>query len=530
MELSRRDILKSLPSGVVGLKYVNLALEKKPSSEACVNDWIHDTLNRAIDAAVAHGAVYADVRITRTIAQSLNGLRFSVGDSEFLSIGVRARIDSSWGFSSSSVVDMENAAYTAERAVDQALKGGGDLEHMVSEDLYPAATGEWESHIEIDPFNISLEEKMDFMRSWWDLASQYRYNVSPLAPEMMFYRQERYFASSTGSLIKQRITESQGVFGVAVGNGRQIPVRMHTKGLVNAGKGWEMFTKGNIIDQLPEIVEEGIRRLAFRIKPVEVGRFPVVLDSQTAASILNSSIGVASQLDRALGLEANSVGTGYLGPDPYSFLGNLNVASNLINVKANRSKRHLLSTVGWDDDGVKPIDFDIVREGKLVNYQTTKETAPFLKAWYTKNNFEQGSNGCSVSQSAEHIPIQGSSNLELTGAASGTRISDMISGIENGLVVTEGRSLFDYQGRSGTVTGLFQRIRNGKLAEVWSDAAILFDSADWNNVAATGVEEESDVIAVQAIKGEPTQRLRHSVSSVPLMFDNIAVIDRSRKA
>lgn len=524
-------MLKSLPPGVLGLKHGRQILREgfAPDYSDSDSHFIRNLLQTTLDAALSNGAAYADARITRTIVQTFSGFQFNISDAEFMNIGVRANSGSGWGFSSSSIIDMQSAVSTGESAAGQACSGRDKYESLFHSQDYAAVTGEWSTPVEIDPFSVSIEEKLDFMRSWRDLASQYRYNVSAINPAMMFYRQERYFASSTGSFIKQKVTESRGFFPVAVGNGRQIPVKMDTRGLVNSGRGWEMFSQSNLIDQLPEMVEEGVRRLAFKFKPVEIGRFPIILDAVTAASVLDATIGVASQLDRAIGLEANSAGTGYLGPDPYTFLGKQNVASAQIQVKADRSRKNMLSTIGWDDDAVKPADFDIVKDGKLVNYQTTRDTSHVLNEWYTQAGFKQGSMGCSASQSAEHIPIHGSANLELIGVKAGTSLSDMISVMDNGVIIREGYAAFDYQGTSGTLTGTFERIRNGKLSEVWRDAAVLFDSDDWNKIAVTGAERDSDTIAVESAKGEPVQRLKHSVTSVPLLFENMAVIDIRRK-
>ncbi|MEP6754580.1 MAG: hypothetical protein ABJA67_03680, partial [Chthonomonadales bacterium] len=60
---------------------------------------------------------------------------------------------------------------------------------------------------------------------------------------------------------------------------------------------------------------------ALPIKPIDIGRFDVVFDWETMGSFVLNSWGNATQLDRAMGYEANAQGTSYLGPDPTEFLG-----------------------------------------------------------------------------------------------------------------------------------------------------------------------------------------------------------------
>ena len=81
---------------------------------------------------------------------------------------------------------------------------------------------------------------------------------------------------------------------------------------------------------------------------------------------IHESIGHATELDRALGYEANYAGTSFA---TYDKLNTLQYGSPVMNVTGDRTVEHGLATIGYDDEGVQTQSWDIVRDGVLVGYQ-----------------------------------------------------------------------------------------------------------------------------------------------------------------
>ena len=147
------------------------------------------------------------------------------------------------------------------------------------------------------------------------------------------------------------------------------------------GKGGSSLLNAKVPDQIPERAEELRQRMAAGAKPMTIGRYTVVCDGATMASMVNATLGVATQLDRALGYEANAGGTTVLD-DPLAMVGHAHIASPLVTVTANRSAPAQLATVRWDDEGVEPRPFTLVKDGRLVDFQTTREQAAWLSPYY----------------------------------------------------------------------------------------------------------------------------------------------------
>jgi TldD protein len=285
---------------------------------------------------------------------------------------------------------------------------------------------------------------------------------------------------------------------------------------------------------------EAKRQLPYR--PVEVGRTAIVCDAATTATVLDATLGRATEVDRAVGYEANATGTSYLGPDPLTVLGTA-VANPMITVTANRSLPGGLATVQWDAEGVMPDDFALVREGTLVDYQTTREQAPWLAPWYQKAGISVKSHGCATAGDASVPMLQLTPNLALTPAATAKSYEDLVAGITNGLALEGCTATTDFQCRTGKISGgTIYQIRNGKRVAQIGNAGVLFETSGfWKNVTALGGAASVVQTPQHEVKGEqmlqvkvdlsqPSQSAMHTVSGVPTVVDNLAIIDLTRKA
>ena len=122
------------------------------------------------------------------------------------------------------------------------------------------------------------------------------------------------------------------------------------------------------IDQVPELLAEKLKAPS-----VEAGSYDLVIHPSNLWLTIHESIGHATELDRALGYEANYAGTSFA---TYDKLGTLQYGSPVMHVTGDRTIEHGLSTVGYDDEGVQTQSWDIVRDGVLVGYQLDRADGP----------------------------------------------------------------------------------------------------------------------------------------------------------
>lgn len=558
MTLSRRQFVTRLSAATAATTlhpYANSALgfsngvtpRQIPGNQADATfadpERLRKLATSAIDTAKAAGALFADCRITRMMLQWGNEA-FSIRppirpsafpDTEHFTIGVRALVDGYWGFAASPYWEVDEAVQLAKDAVAQArynAKGGG--RHVDLGKVVPV-TGSWVMPVEIDPFTIPLEEKIEWLTARVEEVNRYRErrkNVGIIWVKFQCARQERVVANTEGSYYTQIVYRTGGEMLISVG-GRVEPftaVQMIVPGFTPAGLGWEIFQRP-VWDRFLETVAEGETLAIVPRKPLDVGRYDVVFDAETAASILDQTLGPATELDRMMGFEANASGTSFLGSNPMNLLGAFQCASKFVNVAANRTDAGGLATVQWDDEGIDAHHFPLVQNGILTDLQTTRESAAWIAPWYTQRGQAVRSHGCAAAEEADAITMQHRPNLVLEPAASNVSLDDLFSHVDKGLYFTRGTVRSDFQARTGLGTAIAREIVNGKLGALVEPAAFSFDTLElWKNVTAIGGPGTEACIAGQSKKGEPEQTTWHSVTAVPMAATGVAVVDPMRKA
>ncbi|MFM8671720.1 MAG: TldD/PmbA family protein, partial [Candidatus Nanopelagicus sp.] len=245
-----------------------------------------------------------------------------------------------------------------------------------------------------------------------------------------------------------------------------------------AGYGWEWMSNSiwnwdAEIEQLPTLLAEKVAAPS-----VEPGRYDLLIHPSNLWLTIHESIGHATELDRAIGYEANYAGTSFATPDK---LGKLKYGSELMNVTGDRLTEHGLSTVGFDDEGVAAQKWQIVKDGVLVGYQTDRRISAVVN--------QERSNGCAYADSPGHVPIQRMPNVSLQPNPTGPTLEKLIESVEDGIYILGDKSWsIDMQRYNFQFTGQqFHRIKNGKLVGQLKDVAYQATTTDfWGAMKAVG--------------------------------------------
>jgi len=327
----------------------------------------------AISAGKAAGASHVDVRIERT-RSGLLALRDtdlqSQSDETVFGIGVRVIVNGAWGFASSPDVSIATAKKMAEIAVSMAKTSkplSTEEVTLTPEPVY--ANQQWVSAYEIDPFAVTDLEKISRLT---DLSATLlkSSNVNHTSAHSMYVKEQKHYADSYGtSTTQQRVRVQTQIEAISVGAHGFESMRTLSQ---PAGYGWEwmgnsIWNWDQEIAQLPALLAEKVAAPS-----VTPGKYDLLIHPSNLWLTIHESIGHATELDRAIGYEANYAGTSFATPDK---LNNLQYGSHLMNVTGDRETEHGLSTVGWDDEGVAAQRWDIVKDGVLVGYQLDRRIA-----------------------------------------------------------------------------------------------------------------------------------------------------------
>jgi len=296
-------------------------------------------------------------------------------------------------------------------------------------------------------------------------------------------------------------------------------------------RGYEHVTEARLVENAPRWAEEAVQKLS--AKPVTDGRYDLVLHPTHLWLTIHESIAHPTELDRAMGYEANYAGTSFVAP-PESVLGKLRYGPEFMNIRGDRSEVGGLATTGWDDDGVAPEDFLIIRNGIVNDYQTTREQASWLGWWYDKQGKPVRSHGNSNASSWSTVQFQRMPNVSLMPGDRDIGWNDLIAATDRGIaIVGDGSFSIDQQRYNAQFGGqVFYEISGGKIVGMLKDVAYQLRTPDfWNAMDMIGGKASYELgSAFNDGKGQPPQSNAVSHGCVPSRFRQINVINTGRKA
>src|SRR5437867_1892662 len=217
-----------------------------------------DLTSRALNVAVLEGARYADIRIIDSRQQMVsvkNGNVDGIGDQDSQGFGVRVLVGDSWGFASSAYV----TAAEIERVTSLALKIA-KASAMVPGDRVDLGSpvsviGKYTTPIRIDPFSISLEQKLDLLFRA-DERMRRSSGVKVSEANVIAVRHHKFFANTEGAFLDQTIYESGGAIAATAVNDTDVQVRSHPNSFRYQGtSGWEYVTNAHFLGDVEPVVE-----------------------------------------------------------------------------------------------------------------------------------------------------------------------------------------------------------------------------------------------------------------------------------
>ncbi len=470
---------------------------------------------RALDLAQRRGAAYADIRIVHTRDQRIvvkDGQVASLTEQTDRGFGVRVLVDGAWGFASSADLTADEVDRVTAQAIEIAQASGRVRERPV--DLGPPEvhTGRYETPVTIDPFAISLEQKIDLLlRADAEMRRAPQVRVSTASLE--FIRIEKVFASTEGSYLEQVIIESGGGMECHAVGDHETQKRSYPNsfGRHQVTGGWEAIEAMDLIAHGARLGEEATALLT--APPCPDGVTTLILGPTQLALQIHESCGHPIELDRVLGTEAAFAGTSFLTMDK---LGRFRYGSEVVNITADATTPGGLGTFGWDDEGVPAQRVPIVRDGIFVGYLTSRETASRLG---------QRSSGAMRASGWNRIPIIRMTNINLE---PGTwSFEDLLADTDHGIYMEMNKSwsIDDKRLNFQFGTEVAYEVRGGKLGQLYRNALYTGITPQfWGSCDAICNADHWNVWGTPNCgKGQPMQVAHVGHGAAPARFRNIQV-------
>ncbi|MGI8608272.1 MAG: TldD/PmbA family protein [Candidatus Dormibacteria bacterium] len=477
---------------------------------------IKDLALRALDAASAAGAGYADVRFVQTRRQEISvkhGALDGLEEDESQGLGVRVLVDGAWGFACTSDPSPDAAERAGREAVEIAR--ASTRVHRVPVVLGPQVTsrGQYTGPCAVDPFGISVEDKLSLLLAAEARLRRDDVRVSAASSECSHWL--KLFISTEGAEVEQEAWETgAGLEAVAVLDGemqrRSFP---NSFGRQVMQGGWEIVRDMELFENAPRIAEEACALLRADLCPSTTTT--LILDASQVGLQVHESCGHPTELDRVFGMEAAYAGTSFMTPD---LLGNLRYGSELVTIVADATVPGALGTFGWDDEGVPAQRVNLVDRGMFTGYLTSRETASTQSPGST-------SMGAMRADGWSRIPLIRMTNINLEPGDSS--LEEMIAGTRDGIYMSTNKSwsIDDRRLNFQFGTEMAREVKDGKLGRMLRNANYAGMTPEfWNSCDAIGGRDEWRMWGlINCGKGQPGQTMRVGHGAAPARFQGVRV-------
>ncbi|MGH2467278.1 MAG: TldD/PmbA family protein [Candidatus Limnocylindrales bacterium] len=456
---------------------------------------MRDLTDRALDAAVQHGAQYADVRVVRRADEAIaikSGQVEAVAAGESEGFGVRVIVDGAWGFASSSELTAAAGEQVALEAVRIARASALVQRRPVVLDDRPPATGTYRTPVAVDPFALPLEQKIAELLVADEAMRAAESGLAFTETRYDGLREWKTFAASDGSYTEQEITHVVAGIEADAVDGDELQRRTYPDG--GQAAGWEWVRGLDLAGHAPRIASEAVALLSAPQCPP--GRTTLVLDPSQLYLQIHESCGHPTELDRVFGTEASYAGTSFLTTDK---LGTFRYGSELIDIVADATATGGMGTFGWDDEGVAAQSVPLIQGGLLVGYLSSRETAPRIG---------QRSGGAMRADGWNRIPLIRMTNINLL-PRPGLSLEDIIADTDAGLYLTTNRSwsIDDRRLNFQFATEVAWEIEKGKLVRMLKNPTYTGITYEfWRSCDAVADERSYRMFGTPNCgKGEPGQ-------------------------
>jgi len=544
--MERRKFVQLAGLGTGALMMPSLFLGNSIPVEALLDPGMDITTKKimadtALNTARSLGATYADARIGRYLNQYVftrEDKVQNVVNTESFGIGIRVIANGTWGFASTNSVTEDGIKKATQQAVAIAKANSKIQKDPVT--LAPVeAYGEvsWKTPIKKDFKDVPVSEKVELLLGANAAAMDNGANYVNSA--LFMVNEQKYFASTEGSYIDQDIHRIWPTFGVTAIDPAAGKFKSRQAMSAPMGMGYE-YMDGLASEKLEgpaglklyrnsyDIVEDATlaakqAKEMLTAKSVDAGKYDLVLEPNHLGLTIHESVGHPLELDRVLGYEANYAGTSFATLDKWKS-GDFKYGSDLVNLVADKTMPGSLGNVGYDDEGVKTKQWDLVRNGVLKNYQAIRDQVHMID--------QNESHGCCYAQSWNDVQFQRMPNVSLEAGKEKYSINDMIKDVEKGIYIAgRGSYSIDQQRYNFQFGGtVFYEIKNGEIVGMLDDVAYQSNTQEfWNSCAK--ICDESDYRVFGSFfdgKGQPSQVSAVSHGSSTTRFNDVNVINTGR--
>ncbi len=281
-------------------------------------------------------------------------------------LSVRVLADGGLGFATTNVLTKESVDQVVKKAEKLARTSAAKNKHSI---------GLSEEDVHTDSYGVPQKknvEDVDRVQELLSINSRLE-SEAGLVFQIYDYEDEqrvKYFINSEGAEIRSKIPRLSllAVLTVMEG-GKSEQCQLQYGGI----GGWETFEGFNLYEKLPREIQVVYRALKEGKKP-PAEPVDVVMGPEVVGIAAHESCGHPFEADRILGREAAQAGESFVNPDMRGDV----LGTELVTIAEDPTIEGSYGFYLYDDEGVKAKKRLLIKEGRINEFLTNKETAYVL--------------------------------------------------------------------------------------------------------------------------------------------------------
>jgi len=283
-------------------------------------------------------------------------------------INVRLLVNGGMGMATTNQLNKKAVQEAVELAYHTAYRSSKQRKvpiRMSEEKTYITS---WQSKYKINPMEISLEEKIEYLQQFVDIFKE-RHPVEYIHIFVLLTEQrDTYFITNEGSRISGHVPRVAFIpILIAVRSGGQNEQSMSNYATTG---GWDKLISWNLENQVRKKIKILADIILSAKKPPE-GEIDIILGPDVAGIISHENCGHPHEADRILGREGAQAGESYLREHKLGF----KIGNECVNVFEDPTIPDSYGFYLYDDEGVKARRRELIKNGIFTEMLQNRETA-----------------------------------------------------------------------------------------------------------------------------------------------------------
>ncbi len=382
-----------------------------------VKELLQEKAGYILSVLMGNGGEYAEIFYERSNIERIvfeNNKVDKIEQGEDIGVGLRLIKDFKVCYGYSTEFDFESLMELAKTISNASSQGPIKMGKSYDKAYMP---------IDIDPFGISLSEKIELLKKSNDVARSFGDIIKQVSAVILDKKREIMVINSYGEHVED--VQTRTVFYTEVVAYKDGVLQRGYES-VGGNIGFELFKQKDP----QEIAKVSAQRaiMLLNAKPAPAGSFTIVMSAEAGGTMVHEAVGH--------GLEADLV---QQGQSVYKDRIGQKVASELVNVIDDATLNGMNGSFNFDDEGAKAQNTTLIENGYLVGYMYDR-----LRAM--KDNTKSTGNG--RRQSYAHPPVVRMTNTFIKSGK--TNPQDIIKDAKKGILVKKMGG-----GQVNTITGDF---------------------------------------------------------------------------